>query len=386
MDEQLEKNLDDLRARIDEIDARLVGELNERAKISRAIGQLKIAGNSSVFCPDREAALLEKISGLSSGALPSEHLTAIYQEILSSSRCLQQQMREASLGPEGGFSHLAGQECFGSKTDSIPSNDLSEFRVSPSMPPAEHVYILGNRGLMGSMLTARLQSAGYLVKGSDVGEQTSLAASSLVLVCVPPADLHSTLQKLAAHLYPEQLLMDITSVKTLPMRWREEVHRGPVIGSHPLFGPNPKSSDLRVALVAGKMATQTARNMAEKLFTSLGCQVFWTTSQEHDQQTGLAQSLNFGINAAFFSLLAQNNLRSEFMTPSCRRLLEAARKLLNEDRKMFLEFTALNPEFPSILEQFRGSLNLENAGEFERIARMAAEYYLKLNQRIQKCA
>ena len=92
-DQTAQKKIAALRVRIDAIDARLVKDLNRRSKVSKEIGKLKSATDSPILCPSREAALLDKVCGLSDGDLPPEHLIAIYREILNSSRALQDKAR-----------------------------------------------------------------------------------------------------------------------------------------------------------------------------------------------------------------------------------------------------------------------------------------------------
>ncbi len=121
-----ELSLEDLRTAITSVDDQLVALLNERASLSLAVGALKReAGEGTVFRPGREAELLRHLRENSSGPLPEEHLRAIYREILSSSRYLQQPQRVAFLGPEGTFSHVAGRSLLGSLATFHPQQSLA---------------------------------------------------------------------------------------------------------------------------------------------------------------------------------------------------------------------------------------------------------------------
>lgn len=122
--------LDELRVRIDAVDAELLALLNRRADISLAVGRLKASTGAPVLRPDREAALLQKLQAANPGPLPAAHLLAIYREILSSSRALQRDLsaplRVACLGPEGTFSFFACQDCFGSSIQCLPMPHFSD--------------------------------------------------------------------------------------------------------------------------------------------------------------------------------------------------------------------------------------------------------------------
>jgi len=88
-------SLEDMRRAILALDTELVALLNRRAALSRAVGDCKRAGGQSIYRPDRETALMRQLEAMCGESLPIEHLQAIYREILSSSRALQQPERVA---------------------------------------------------------------------------------------------------------------------------------------------------------------------------------------------------------------------------------------------------------------------------------------------------
>ena len=86
--------LAELRVQIDALDSQLLDLLNQRARVSLAVGQAKIqAGNASVHDPVREAQLLASLAERNPGPLRPEHLCSIWREIMAASRDLQTQMR-----------------------------------------------------------------------------------------------------------------------------------------------------------------------------------------------------------------------------------------------------------------------------------------------------
>ncbi|MDR3176735.1 MAG: prephenate dehydrogenase/arogenate dehydrogenase family protein [Desulfovibrio sp.] len=251
------------------------------------------------------------------------------------------------------------------------------------------ICIVGDQGKMGRMFSERFRLAGYRVSGVDrsapdgpasapdeKGLAAALAASRLVLLCVPVNALVDALAFVAPRLDPgRHLLMDITSVKSLPMLWMDEAYGGETIGAHPLFGPNPALADMRVALVRGGKAKDQSCAQAEELFRRMGCAVFWTSAREHDAGVGIAQSLNFALSAAFFCALARRRDIKPFLTPSFKRHLESARKHLTQDTAMFCEFTAMNPEFPAALAEYQGVLKEAAGGKLAEIAAEARVWY-----------
>jgi chorismate mutase/prephenate dehydratase len=117
-------NLEHLRQQIDQLDARIIELLNQRAAVVVQIGHLKQRQNEPIYAPDREKIILEKIHKLNHGPLPDRTLGAVYRELMSGSFALEKPLRIAYLGPEGTFSHAAASMKFGSSVDYVPLADI----------------------------------------------------------------------------------------------------------------------------------------------------------------------------------------------------------------------------------------------------------------------
>ena len=270
------------------------------------------------------------------------------------------------------------------------------------MPKPQDISIalIGSRGRMGGMLEKELGKQGFRVEGFDLShsepkdkskdlaspavsfyeEQLAKAVTSsqVILLCVPVSALPSLMEKIGPLLDPHQLLMDITSVKCLPMEIMEKAFAGSVVGAHPLFGPKPRPEDKKTILVQGKNASSQHCQLAECIFTSLQSTIHWATAEEHDKGVAIAQTLNFTVSAAFFATLAkeakEQNIQ-QFLTPSFKRHLEAARKHLTEDTAMFLEFSAMNPFFNEAMASYETTLARIAEGSLPAVAQEAQQWY-----------
>jgi chorismate mutase/prephenate dehydratase len=118
-------SLDTLRAQIDSLDERIVGLLNERAKVVVEIGKLKQASNSPIYAPDREKMVLQRVRELNHGPLADRCLEAVYRELMSGSFALEKPLRIGFLGPVGSFSHAATVRKFGSSVEYVDLADIS---------------------------------------------------------------------------------------------------------------------------------------------------------------------------------------------------------------------------------------------------------------------
>jgi chorismate mutase/prephenate dehydratase len=123
LSESADAELEQLRARIDAIDQRILAQLNERARTVQAVGGLKRTTGAPVYSAPREQEILARVVAENSGPFPSAALAPIFREIISACRTLEAPLRIAFLGPEGTNSHLAAREEFGvsATLEAVPS-------------------------------------------------------------------------------------------------------------------------------------------------------------------------------------------------------------------------------------------------------------------------
>jgi len=85
-------DLEKLRREIDALDDELTKLVDRRAGLAAEIGKLKKGGPA--YRPEREAEILRRIS---SRILPKERMVAIFQEIISACRSLEEAIRVSSV-------------------------------------------------------------------------------------------------------------------------------------------------------------------------------------------------------------------------------------------------------------------------------------------------
>lgn len=79
-----------LRKRIDALDRRIVGLLNERAELGREVGRAKIAaGRRTVRDVEREREVLLRVTIANAGPIPQADLLAIYRRLIAATRALE---------------------------------------------------------------------------------------------------------------------------------------------------------------------------------------------------------------------------------------------------------------------------------------------------------
>ena len=118
--------LEELRAAIDGIDDRILDLLRERAELVEKVGQVKDKSGDSYYAPEREEALLRRLAAANRSRLPESSLRAIYREIVSSMRALEQTIKVAYLGPRSTFSHQAAARHFGNAVELLPERTIAD--------------------------------------------------------------------------------------------------------------------------------------------------------------------------------------------------------------------------------------------------------------------
>lgn len=249
------------------------------------------------------------------------------------------------------------------------------------------VTVIGARGRMGAMLCKAWSPLGPVhgvdraadgngmpaLRAEDL--ERTIPSSGTVVLCVPAPAMAEVMNSLSPHLRAGLLLADICSVKINPMRRMEEKYSGPVVGTHPFFGPENERTGARVALVRGSRATDAHLSFIGGLFRHMGCETFPATAEEHDRRVAISQSLHFALAAAYFTAAAREKGLEPYITPSFLRYMNAARNELTVNAAMFGEFTAANPLFPGVLEETCGLLRNAASGDLAALAGEARAWY-----------
>ena len=119
-------SLDQIRKKIDQLDARIISLLNDRTRLALQIGKLKQSSGSAVYSPERESEIYEKINSDSTALISKDSLKAIYREIMSAALSLEKPLAIAYLGPEATFTHLAALSKFGSSVHYVSCASITD--------------------------------------------------------------------------------------------------------------------------------------------------------------------------------------------------------------------------------------------------------------------
>ncbi len=177
------------------------------------------------------------------------------------------------------------------------------------------VAIIGGSGKMGQWFAGFLLKDGKEVVITGRNEQklleakeqlgveatTSLASAvegaDVVLISVPIDSFEEAVKQLQPYLQPEQIVIDITSIKVFPV---ETMHKylktGLVLGAHPVFGPGARDITNQNFVLTPTNEPETALAQKVKQYLEVrGAAVNLMTPQEHDEMMAVILGLSHFI-------------------------------------------------------------------------------------------
>jgi chorismate mutase/prephenate dehydrogenase len=338
-----EINLDILRSGIDECDAELVALLAKRRALTEQIGAVKQKSGAPLHAPARETELIlaRREQAKSCGVNPD-----LIEDIL------RRMMREAY---ENQQSLLA---C-----------------AAPELSP---IVIVGGEGAMGQLFAKQFRRSGYEVrildKDQSVEADIILRGAKLVLVSVPINAIDEVIEKLPA-LPNECVLADITSVKQGPLKSLMQKHNGPVVGLHPMFGPDISHWVKQTVVVCDGRQTAHYQGLLEQL-NIWGCQLVNIDAKKHDQAMQIIQVMRHLTTFVYGQFLAKQShslkeLRS-CSSPIYQLELMMVGRLFAQSPELYsdimlAQYNDVEGLLASYQDTFNSTLSLLQAGDKEAL-------------------
>ncbi|GGA72302.1 T-protein [Neiella marina] len=334
-------NLDELRDQIDATDQALLSILKQRLELVHAVGEYKRQYGLPVYVPEREAAMLAKRREEAEGlGVPPDLIEDI----------LRRAMRES-------------YSC---------ENDAGFKQVNPQ---AGDIVVVGGNGKLGKLFVKMFRLSGYSVKvlGREDWHQAEqlVANASVVVVSVPIDKTEETIARLPK-LPADCVLTDLTSVKQAPMKAMLAAHDGPVVGLHPMFGPDIKSFAKQVIIYCDGRGAEHYQWLLQQM-KLWGPRLHESDGKEHDETMSMVQALRHFTSFAYGMHLQNEDADLSrllaFSSPIYRLELAMVGRLFAQDGELYASIITAAPEnikmFKRYLRNFSSALTLLEQGERE---------------------
>jgi chorismate mutase/prephenate dehydrogenase len=221
------------------------------------------------------------------------------------------------------------------------------------------VAVIGGRGAMGGAMARLFADIGHAVMIADLdtplSPEEAARTADVVVISVPIDVTVEVIRNLGPLVRKDALLVDVTSVKTAPVRAMLEYSKASVVGTHPLFGPSVHSlQGQRVAVVPGRGEAWT-RWLCDAL-ESRGLVLVETTAEAHDSAMAVVQVLThfatevMGSTMAGLDVPLQETLR--FTSPVYLMELIMTARHFAQSPDLYASIQMSNPETARITEAF----------------------------------
>ena len=322
--------LDQVRTQIDENDSELLRVLRRRLELVKQVGLIKSKEGTPVYVPERERSLIDKRRA---------------------------QASELGLNPDLAEDVLRRvmRESYGAEND-VGFKCLNE--------SVKKIVIIGGRGGIGSIFTRLFRSSGYTVEvmGHRDWDRAGeiFAGAGLVFVCVPIDRTEEVIGKLQGLLSPECVLADFTSIKTNPVKSMMAVHQGPVMGLHPMFGPDISNMAKQVIIsVEGRYPEKCGWVLDQ--MTLWGARIKKFSAAEHDDAMSYIQALRHFTTFSYGVFLAKENpdldVLMELSSPIYRMELMMVGRLFAQDPVLYADIILSNKRNLDIIERYSSEIS-----------------------------
>ena len=319
------QQLNTLREGIDELDSQLVELLAKRSALTTQVGQIKAEAGMPVYVPEREKALITSRRAQAEAQGVSPDLTE---------DLLRRIMRESYHTQNNRY------RC-----------------VNPSLG---QVVVIGGAGALGKVFVGLFERSGYQVTVVEQEDwqsgdaQQTLSQATLVIVAVPINVTEHVIAQLT--MLPEDcILADITSIKDKPLKAMLEAHQGPVVGLHPMFGPDAPGMIKQVVVVCDGRQQQRYRWLIDQM-RIWGATIHQSTSQEHDKAMAYIQVMRHFNTFVYGAHLKGENPDLEsltmFSSPIYRLELAMVGRLFAQAPALYADIIFNNPDNFALLRRF----------------------------------
>lgn len=345
-----EAPLAELRAGIDEVDAQIMDLLARRLELVGQVGEIKGRHGLPIYAPERERTMIAAKRALAEErGLPPD----LVEDVLR--RC----MRES-------YTH---------------EKNMGFTRQAPDLGPA---VVVGGAGRMGALFGRMLTLSGYdvrVVERDDAREQVaeSLRDAGLVVVAVPIHDTVAVVRSLPP-LPDDCLLVDLTSTKREVMAAMLQAHSGPVLGLHPMFGPDVDSLAKQVVAYVPGRDPEKSRWLLEQM-RLWGARLHEIDAADHDTLMGLIQALrHFSTFAYGWHLAHEDHDLSELLalsSPIYRLELIMVGRLFAQNAELYYDIITASSDSVALIERYHArfgeALDLLRRGDRDAFVERFAE-------------
>ncbi|TVQ66203.1 MAG: bifunctional chorismate mutase/prephenate dehydrogenase [Balneolaceae bacterium] len=223
----------------------------------------------------------------------------------------------------------------------------------------KHILYVGGEGGMGRLYRRFTEQSGHHAYSIDKGNWYQLEELApkldMVIVTVPINITPDVIKRLASRLEKKTILADFTSNKSEPLAAMLEAHPGPVIGLHPMHGPDvPNLSKQLMVFCNGRDADSA--EWFRKQCMLWGMRTMDADPVKHDYVMHLVQGLRHFVALLHGSFMKEFDLNPaemlDYSSPIYRAELMMTGRIFAQDAELYADIVFSNKERRDLLLSF----------------------------------
>ncbi len=246
--------------------------------------------------------------------------------------------------------------------------EAADFSVAPvrgeaCWRPGAIVGIIGGHGEMGRLFGRFFSGKGYPILVADLDTELTgrevMERSEVVLFAVPLHRSVAIIGDLAPLARSEQLLLDVTSLKTRPV---QEMLRSTasVVGLHPMFGGRIGTFEGQTLVACPVRVEREDWRGLRDLFASEGMRVKESTPEEHDRMMSVIQVLFHMTTMLTGRVLRELDVdiaeTLHYTSPSYRLEINLIGRMFAQSPALYSAITQMNPYTGELLALLKSGL------------------------------
>ncbi|MEL3919004.1 bifunctional chorismate mutase/prephenate dehydrogenase [Aeromonas enteropelogenes] len=322
------EELNALRDKIDAVDKQLIDLLAARLALVGEVGEVKSRHGLPIYAPDREASMLARRRAEAEAlGVPGDLIEDVLRRV----------MRESYI---------------------LESASDKEHHFKCMKPDLGKVVIIGGQGQLGRLFDNLFSLSGYRVETLGQADwpraDEILQGAGLVMVAVPIDVTCQVIDRLG-NLPENCLLVDVTSVKAAPLEHMLAVHKGPVLGLHPMFGPDVASLAKQVIVCCQGRDGAASQWLLDQM-TIWGARLQQVEAKAHDEAMTLIQALRHFATFAYGWHLSREQANIDRLlhlsSPIYRLELAMVGRLFAQDPHLYADIILSSPQNLAMIRRY----------------------------------
>jgi prephenate dehydrogenase len=183
-------------------------------------------------------------------------------------------------------------------------------------------------------------------------------SAGAVLLSVPIENFETVVRQIGTHTRPEQLIMDVTSVKIFPVaKMHQHIKAGSILGGHPVFGPGAKDANYRsFILTPTDDKEETLALKVKDYLEARGARATLMSPEEHDDIMAVVLGLSHFIAIASADTLLNLDQLKQMGTiggVTFKLLLTLTQSVITEDPDFYASLQMHLPKLAEIERSFQ---------------------------------